>query len=108
MPAVCRRLSSRKYDEVSRANSHLNSAKSRLTSSPYMLQDGAASDAPNMPRQSSKIRPPSSVLRRPLQRKPAIFAVAQARFLEVEVALDPAPALVGKLALAQQRVNELP
>src|SRR5438132_12311411 len=42
------------------------------------------------------------------QRYLAVFAVGEARLLEVEVALDPPPAFVGDLAVAQQRVNELP
>jgi hypothetical protein len=33
----------------------------------------------------------------------AIFAVGEARFLQIEVALDPPPGLVGDLAVAQQR-----
>ncbi len=42
-----------------------------------------------------------------LQRNPSILPIAQARFLQIEVALDPAPCFVGDLAVAQQRVDEL-
>ena len=40
------------------------------------------------------------------QRYPPILPVAQARFLQIEVALDPPPDLVGDLAVAQQQVDE--
>src|SRR5437773_5295363 len=38
------------------------------------------------------------------QRYLAILAVAEAGLLQVEVALDPSPTLVGNLAVAQQRM----
>ena len=37
----------------------------------------------------------------------AILPVGEARFLQIEVAFDPPPGLVGDLAVAQQRVDEL-
>src|SRR5438309_234647 len=43
----------------------------------------------------------------PSQRKRPVFPVGEARFLEIEVALDPAPDFVGDLAVAQHRVDEL-
>ncbi len=42
------------------------------------------------------------------QRRPAIFAVGEARLLQVEIAFDPPPDLVGDLAVAQQDVDEFP
>src|SRR6476661_2885059 len=42
------------------------------------------------------------------QRHPAIFAVGEACFLQVEIAFDPPPDLVGDLAVAQQDVDEFP
>src|SRR3979411_2071780 len=42
------------------------------------------------------------------QRRPAIFAVGKARFLQIEIAFDPPPYLVGDLAVAQQHVDEFP
>ena len=41
-----------------------------------------------------------------LQRQSAIFSVREARFLQIEIALDVAPGLVGDLAIAQQHVDE--
>src|SRR6266446_10730037 len=43
-------------------------------------------------------------LKRPL----AIFAVGEACFLEIEIALDPPPDLVCDLAVAQQHMDEFP
>ena len=37
---------------------------------------------------------------------PAIFAVGEAGFLQIEIAFDPPPGLVGDLAVAQQHVDE--
>src|SRR5262249_40826791 len=42
------------------------------------------------------------------QRHAAIFAVGEACFLQIEVALDPPTGLIGDLAVPQQRVDELP
>jgi hypothetical protein len=42
-----------------------------------------------------------------LRRKPAIFLVGKACFLEIEVTFDPPPGLVRNPAVAQQVVNEL-
>ena len=41
------------------------------------------------------------------QRRCAIFAIGEACFLEIEIALDPTPRLVGDASVAQQRVDEL-
>src|SRR5215213_4788436 len=38
---------------------------------------------------------------------PAIFAIGEACFLEIKIALDPAPDLVGDPSVAQQDVDEL-
>ena len=46
--------------------------------------------------------------RQRLQRHLPIFPVAQARFLQIEVAFDPPPGFVGDLAVAQQDVDEFP
>ena len=43
-----------------------------------------------------------------LQRYLPVLPVAQARFLQIEVALDPPPGFVGDLAVAQQDVDEFP
>src|SRR6266478_7074455 len=50
----------------------------------------------------------SSQRRKSSQRGPAIFAVGEARFLQIEIAFDPPPDLVGDLAVAQQDVDEFP
>src|SRR5229473_7366677 len=42
------------------------------------------------------------------QRPLAIFAVGEAGFLQIEIAFDPPPDLVGDLAVAQQNVDEFP
>ena len=41
-----------------------------------------------------------------LQRHLPIFPISQARFFQVEIALDVPPDLVGDLAVAQQSVDE--
>src|SRR5260370_42042366 len=46
--------------------------------------------------------------RRSLKRRLAMFAVGEARFLQIEVAFDSPPRLVGDPAVAQQDVDEFP
>src|SRR5277367_5901096 len=43
-----------------------------------------------------------------LQRRSSILAIGETRFLQIEIAFDAPPYLVGDLAVAQQDMDELP
>jgi hypothetical protein len=72
-------------------------------------KDGVASARRKwMPGASRGTTSLATIIRSNLERDPAIFAVAEACFLQIEIAFDPPPRLVGDLAVAQQDVDEFP